>query len=273
MKGHPVLVLGRAAVFLVGCSLLAGGCGTVAQQKPPVILRVMTYNIHHGEGLDGKVDLLRIAQLIKEQGADLVGLQEVDKGVERTQRRDFPAELAALTGMTCVFNNNYHFQGGEYGNAVLTKFPVKHWANRHYQMLRPGEQRGILQVVLDVHGRELVFLNTHIDFRSDDSERWANTGEIEALAQEYRGKPMIIVGDFNDTPESRVCRRIAATFNDTWTLIGQGEGWTIPAAAPRQRIDYLWITRGKSLVPLKAWVPQTDASDHLPVVAEFVLGD
>lgn len=250
---------------------LVVGCGSPHEPKQPVQFRVMTYNIHHGEGLDGKVDLLRIAQLIKEQGADIVALQEVDKGVERTARRDLPAELAALTGMTCVFSNNFHHQGGEYGNAVLTKFPVKRWTNLHYQMLRPGEQRGILQLVLDVRGREVVFLNTHIDYRGDDSERWVNVGEIEGLAKQYQGKPIIMCGDFNDTPESRVCRRLSQTFEDTWALIGKGDGWTIPVEAPRKRIDYLWISKDKSLTPLKVWVPKSEASDHLPVVAEFEL--
>lgn len=261
--------------FLLTASLVFGlialaSCAT-NQAARSFRFRVMTYNIHHGEGLDGKVDLQRIAQLIREQGADVVALQEVDKGTERTARRDFPAELAELTGMTCVFSNNHLYQGGEYGNAVLTKFPVKRWTNRHYQMLRPGEQRGILQLVLDVHGREVVFLNTHIDYRGDDSERWVNVGEIEGLAQKYRGKPAIMCGDFNDTPESRVCQRLNQTFDDTWKLIGPGEGLTIPAEKPRKRIDYLWILKGKSLVPFKAWMPRSDASDHLPVVAEFEL--
>src|SRR5439155_26275097 len=114
--------------------------------------------IHHGEGLDGKIDLMRISQLITSEGADVVALQEVDRGVARTARRDFPAELAALTGMKCVFNNNYDYQNGEYGNAVLSRFPVKSWTNTHYKMLREGEQRGILRLVLDVHGRDVVFM-------------------------------------------------------------------------------------------------------------------
>lgn len=257
-------------------SLLSLTLGTVGCQQPhaaaaPKTLRVMTYNIHHGEGLDGKVDLLRIAELIKAEGADLVGLQEVDRGTERTQRRDFPAELAALTGMTCVFSNNYAYQGGEYGNAILTRFPVKRRSNLHYQMLRPGEQRGLLQVVLDVHGHEVVFLNTHIDYRPDDAERQLNAGEIEKIATAYAGKPTILVGDFNDTPGSRTITRVGQTFEDTWQLIGQGEGWTIPAAEPRKRIDYIWISKDHSLKPVRAWVPRTEASDHLPVVAEFEL--
>lgn len=261
-----------ALLALVG---LVTGCTSqktetkAVEAKKPATFRVMTYNIHHGEGLDGKVDLLRIAQLIKEQGADIVALQEVDKGTERTQRRDFPAELAELTGMTCVFSNNFHFQGGEYGNAVLTKFPVKRWTNLHYEMLRKGEQRGILQLVLDMRGREVVFLNTHIDYRPDDAERWANVTEIEGLLKAYPGMPMIMCGDFNNPPEGRVCLRLNRTFDDTWKLVGQGDGFTIPAEAPRKRIDYIWISKDKGIVPLKIWVPRTEASDHLPVVAEF----
>jgi endonuclease/exonuclease/phosphatase family metal-dependent hydrolase len=247
------------------------GCATQTPTAPAPRFRVMTYNIHHGEGLDGKVDLERIARLIRQERADIVALQEVDQGVARTARRDFPAELARLTGFTCVFSNNFHFQGGRYGNAVLSRFPVKRWTNRHYQMLRPNEQRGLLQLELDVDGRELVFLNTHIDYRADDTERWSNVAEIEAVARQYPGKPIILCGDFNDTPGSRVYRRINQTLADTWALMGQGDGFTIPADAPRKRIDYLWISRDESVVPLKVWVAPSEASDHRPVVAEFQL--
>jgi len=229
----------------------------------------MTYNIHHGAGVDGKIDFQRIADLIKREQADIVALQEVDKGVRRTAQRDCPAELAALTGMTCVFSNNFHFQGGEYGNAVLTRLPIKRWTNRHYQMLRPGEQRGLLQLVLDVHGRELVFLNTHIDFRADDTERLANAVEMLEVMQAYRGRPMILCGDFNDTPGSRTYQKLAQAFVDTWTVAGAGDGFTIPAERPRKRIDYIWLSNGSALAPLKAWVPDSQASDHLPLIAEF----
>jgi endonuclease/exonuclease/phosphatase family metal-dependent hydrolase len=251
------------AAFLIGCS-------TKPMPTKPATLRVMTYNIHHGEGLDGQVDLLRIAQLIQREGADIVALQEVDKGVARTARRDFPAELAALTGMACVFSNNFAFQGGEYGNAVLTRFPVLRVANTPYQMLREGEQRGLMQLVLEIHGRELVFMNTHIDYRPDDAERMLNVGEIETRLKLYAGRPIMLCGDFNTTPESRVCRRLSESFEDSWARAGQGDGFTIPASQPTKRIDYIWITKDKSLEPLKVWVPQSDASDHLPVVAEFL---
>ena len=72
----------------------------------------MTWNIHHGEGTDGQLDLQRIARVIREAEVDLVALQEVDRGVARTARRDLPAEVAVLTEMSCVFSNNFGYQGG-----------------------------------------------------------------------------------------------------------------------------------------------------------------
>ncbi len=263
--------INRISCFLVVLLLL--GCshsGKNRSDRQPPLIRVMTYNIHHGEGLDGRVDLPRIAELIKAQRADLVALQEVDKGVARTDRRDLPAELAALTGMTAVFSNNFHFQGGEYGNAVLTRFPLKRWANHHYQMLRAGEQRGVLQLVLDVHGREMVFLNTHIDYRGDDSERWLNVGEIEKIVADAK-RPVILCGDFNDVPSNRVYRRLSETFNDAWAQAGIGDGFTFPVRTPTKRIDYIWLSKGNWCEPLRAWIPHSEASDHLPLVVELKL--
>jgi endonuclease/exonuclease/phosphatase family metal-dependent hydrolase len=261
----------RSAWFVLAAFLALGlsGCHSAPKEAASKPFRVMTYNIHHGAGVDGKIDLQRIADLIKRERADIVALQEVDKGVKRTAQRDCPAELAALTGMTCVFSNNFNFQGGEYGNAVLTRFPVKGWTNRHYKMLRPDEQRGLLQLVLDIYGRELVFLDTHIDFRADDSERLVNAAEILEVIQGYRGRPIILCGDFNDTPDSRTHEKLGEAFTDTWKAAGTGDGFTIPAEQPRKRIDYIWLSKGSSLEPLKAWVPQSQASDHLPVVVEL----
>ena len=229
----------------------------------------MTFNIHHGEGLDGKVDLARIAALIRRESVDLVALQEVDKGVQRTDRRDLPAELALLTGLSCVFSNNFHYQGGEYGNAVLTRFPVLSATNSHFQMIRTNEQRGILQLTLAVEHCRLVFMNTHIDYRGDDTERLLNVQEIKNLAERQAGSPVILCGDFNDTPESQVHQRLKETFDDAWERVGNGTGWTFPAGNPRKRIDYIWVSKAGGVEPTAAEIPESAASDHLPLVVEF----
>jgi len=270
-KGMPVLLTVRLVFAFVIAASLFGGCTTPDAASAKQTLRVMTYNIHHGEGLDGRVDLPRIAELIKRERADIVALQEVDKGVTRTQQRDLPAELAALTGMTCVFSNNFNYQGGEYGNAVLTHFPVLTATNLHYKMLRAGEQRGLLQLTLKVNGQPLVFMNTHIDYRPDDSERWENIQQIETVVKRYAGKSIIICGDFNDTPGKRVYQRMAETFDDSWQQVGQGDGFTIPVKKPAKRIDYVWVSKGTPLVPVRATVIPTEASDHLPVLVEFMV--
>jgi endonuclease/exonuclease/phosphatase family metal-dependent hydrolase len=245
-------------------------CATFAAAPTTPTLRVMSYNIHHGEGLDGKVDLERIAKLIIEAKADVVGLQEVDRGVTRTQKRDLPAELAKLTGLTVYFEMNIPYQGGEYGNAVLTRFPIKRARNTHYKMLRPGEQRGVQQVVVDVHGREVLILNTHIDYRPDDAERMLNTGELKEIVAAAGAVPVIMTGDFNATPDSRVIATVGTFLTDTWTKVGQGPGLTIPVKVPKKRIDYVWITPA-SVEPAAMHVPYSEASDHLPVVAELRL--
>jgi endonuclease/exonuclease/phosphatase family metal-dependent hydrolase len=265
--GSPRRGLGRAAALAF--ALVAAGCATGAKEPAPATFRVMTYNIHHGEGADGKIDLERIAAVIKEAQADIVGLQEVDKGVRRTQRRDLPAELAALTGLTCLFTNNFPYQGGEYGNAVLTRFPVVRWTNTHLQMLHTNEQRGVMQVLLKAAGRELLFMTTHIDYHREDTERLRNVAEFKQLIGKYGRLPIVFCGDFNDPPASRTYRAMVEQFEDVWAMVGQADGFTIPSQRPNKRIDYIWIRRDSPLTPLKAWVPSSGASDHLPVVAEF----
>ena len=230
--------------------------------------RVMTFNIHHGVGPDGQLDLKRVAALINTQRVDIVGLQEVDRGVARSERRDLIAELAKLTGMNFYFDKNIDYQGGQYGNAVLSRFPIVSATNTHYQMLRKGEQRGLLQLVLDVRGRKLLLMNTHLDYRRDDTERLMNIKQIKESIANYPGLPVILCGDFNDSPATRTYERLGEFLNDAWNKIGKGRGSTIPSGTPLKRIDYIWYSKG--LAPVSASVPASKASDHLPVLVEFL---
>jgi len=232
--------------------------------------RVMTYNIHHGEGLDKKSDLPRIAALIKKEKADIVAFQEVDKGVKRTDGRDLPAEFAKLTRMTAVFSNNFHFQGGEYGNAILTRFPVRTRTNLLYEMLHTNEQRGVLQVTLDVHGKQLYFMDTHVDFHPPETERLKNVGELKQLVEAHHDLPIIVCGDFNSKPDTATYKAMAEILDDSWILVSKDPGYSFPADAPNRRIDYQWVSHG-TVIPVRVWVPETEASDHRPVMVEYKL--
>jgi endonuclease/exonuclease/phosphatase family metal-dependent hydrolase len=265
-----------AIVPVVSVMLLLAGCASAPAKKEPVAaagikLRVMTYNIQHGAGMDRKVDLLRTAEAINHEHPDIVALEEVDKGVARTDKRDLTAELAEMTHLTGYFSNNFNFEGGEYGNAVLTRFPILMETNTHYHMLRPKEQRGVIQMILDVHGRKLLFMTTHVDYRKENEERLLNVAQMKEIMTQYPGLPVILCGDFNDFPDTPVYRAMNQTLADTWKVAGHGNGWTFPSDKPGNRIDYIWISPDKSIEPITAWVPDTQASDHRPVVADFSL--
>ncbi len=266
----------RSLVTPIGVVLLL--ClNCFAAEKPNVpepksqVLRVMSYNIHHSRGADNRVDVARIAEVIKAQKADIVGLQELDRGVERSGRKDMPAELAKLTGMHVYFEKNIIYQGGDYGNAILSRYPILQQTNSFYKMVRPNEQRALQQVILDVNGRKVLFLNTHIDYRPEDDERLLHAVEIKDALKRYPTLPTILTGDFNDYPNSPTHNSIKTLFADTWEATGQGDGFTLYSDGPVKRIDYIFYVKSDALKPLKTWVVDTKASDHLPVVTDFTL--
>jgi hypothetical protein len=136
---------------------------------PPDHLIVMAWNIHHGEGEDGRLDLERIADIIKISGADIVLLQEVDDRTQRTGRVPQAAELARLTGLKATFGKAMDFQGGGYGNAVLTRWaPVE---TRVVPLPGGGEPRCALEVTVDTPetGGRLSVVSTHLDVSSAGS--------------------------------------------------------------------------------------------------------
>jgi endonuclease/exonuclease/phosphatase family metal-dependent hydrolase len=261
----------RCLPCLTACALvaLAVACHTGPEVRGPQTLRILTYNIHHGEGVDGRLDLERIANLINEHQPDLVALQEVDRGVARTQGRDLPAELSRLTGLHVAFSKNIDHQGGEYGNAILSRQPIVTTTNRHFRMLRDGEQRGLLAATVEVHGEALVFMATHLDFRPDPAERLSNVAEIKAAAARHPEQLVIVAGDFNDHPDGAVHRAMKETFTDAWERRGQGSGFTYSSTAPKSRIDYVYVRPANGWEVTRAEVLASQASDHLPLLVEL----
>lgn len=105
--------------------ICAAYCANCANAEDKNIIRVLSYNIHHGAGIDGKLDLERIAGVIKSASPDIVSLQEVDNQTKRSKGVDQAKELARLTNMKFVYGASMSFQGGKYGNTVLTTLPIK----------------------------------------------------------------------------------------------------------------------------------------------------
>jgi endonuclease/exonuclease/phosphatase family metal-dependent hydrolase len=238
----------------------------------------MTYNIHHGEGLDGAIDIDRIAKLILDSKADVVALQDVDRGVERSKKIDIMTRLSDLTEMTYAFGKTMDLQGGRYGNGFLTRFPIFEERNLLYAADSLGEARGLLQLVLGANGEEFVVMSTQLDTRDDDSGRAASIQELIASSLRYAPRPVLVCGDFNEPPGGKSILMMKESFEDVWALAGRGAGATAPADSPATRVDYVFVSKphGRSdstvqgtLRPISARVLPSRASDHLPLLTEF----
>src|SRR5205814_4456564 len=235
---------------------------------PHQSLRVMTYNIHVGVGMDKKLDLPRIAKVINDQHPDLVGLQEVDRGVERTQRTDEIAELAKLTKMEYAFAFNLKYQGGQYGVAILSRYPIMATDHRLYKNTREAERRGFIRAEVQINGRVINFVTTHLDYQYEDG-RVFEAGQLLGALKDVKG-PMILVGDFNDVPAGEAYRLVRQQFGDAWIENHPNEnGFSYPSDKPAKRIDYILWRSSDHLRTKRVWIPETLASDHVPVVADL----
>lgn len=231
-------------------------------------LRVMTYNIHVGVGMDKKLDLQRIADVLNAQHPDLVGLQEVDRGVKRTEGKDEIAELGKLTAMNYAFAHNLDYQGGQYGVAILSRFPIKQIDHRKYENRREAERRGMLRVEVELSGRIINFVTTHLDYQFADGRVFETEQLLKFLAS-VKG-PLIVVGDFNDEPSGDAYKLMLTGFQDAWLSAKAKEtGLSYPADKPAKRIDYVFTRQSDRIRARQAWVVNTLASDHLPVVTDL----
>jgi len=249
--------------------LLVPSARTASSANFKKTLRIMTYNIHVGVGMDKKLDLKRIADVINKEKPDLVGLQEVDRGVKRTEGKDEIAELAALTRMDYAFAHNLDFQGGQYGVAILSRFLLKNVDHRMFENKREAERRGMLHVQVELDNQVINFVTTHLDYQYEDG-RVFETEQMLKFLTEVKG-PLIIVADMNDEPTGDAYKMMVPNFDDAWVASrAKGEGFSFPADKPIKRIDYIFY-RAAELKAKRAEVVETLASDHVPVLAELQL--
>jgi len=251
---------------LVPVLLIATVTAAAAQQSDTV--RVLTYNIHHGEGMDSVLDLDRIAQLISDVSPDLVALQEVDSATLRTGAVDQAAELGRLTGLEAVFGAFMPYRGGAYGMALLSRWPVESVENLR---LPDGEEpRSALSAVVASPrtGRQLRFVGIH--FYRTDAERLA---QARSLAEqiETEPRPTILAGDFNSRPGSEVMQYLA----ESWLVIAKGEdSFTFPSWAPDHEIDFVLIRPEESFRVLsERLLDEPVASDHRAALVELIIHD
>jgi len=242
--------------------LLVTACATGrARQPASVELTVLTWNILHGANDKGQLNLEDKGAYLAEQGADLIFLQEVDEGCERSEGVDQIALLGRMTAMDAAFGSFMPYQGGRYGLGTLSSLPVRE--TRSVRLPDGDEPRVALVGKVEVLGRPLLVVNLHLNWTKDDTFRYVQAyallAELETL-----DLPMIVAGDFNDTPESRTMKAFfAAGFEP---VEAPGPSWN--ARAPSVDIDHILVRTGHGLrlAPLGGEVLEEDAlSDHRPV--------
>lgn len=261
--------------FLAAFALAATATATVTVRAPaaeatdaPRVLRVLTYNIHHGEGEDGKLDLARLAGVITASGADLVALQEVDQKTTRTGGVDQAAEIGRLTGLRVAYGKAMDYQGGAYGQALLSRWPLEDVTVHALPNPAKVEPRIAVSATVRPPGSPPVrFIGTHLDATRDDTARWQQAARLLELFG-ADATPTIFAGDFNSRPDTRTMKALLEKFADASAA---APAFTIPAKKPASRIDYVLLRpAGTWRVRSSAVIPEAVASDHRPVLVELV---
>jgi endonuclease/exonuclease/phosphatase family metal-dependent hydrolase len=226
-------------------------------------LRVMTYNIHHGRGRDGKIDLHRIAHVIKSISPDLVALQEVDYITNRSGRVDQGLVIAEVLRMEHAVGHNWFMGEGAYGNVFMSRFPLKRIQNIDLSFSR-CEPRGCLVTTVQANGKTMRVGTLHLGLAK--AERGHQCGRL------FLDEPFdLLLGDFNSFPFSRTSRLIRQSYLDAFSERGRGKGSTFQKFRLGLRLDYIYC--GPAWTPLDCWVERSGesalASDHFPLVADL----
>ncbi|HEV8080091.1 MAG TPA: endonuclease/exonuclease/phosphatase family protein [Chitinophagaceae bacterium] len=261
-------------ILIYCCLWLSMGC---AQKISPAAsnyitngLRILSYNIHHANppSKPNFIDIEAIAIAIKKQSPDLVALQEIDVHTNRSGKSINEAEeIARLVGMKYYFAKAIDYDGGEYGVAILSKFPMDKMTNTPLPTAEGtgGEHRTLATANINLPGnKKIVFACTHLDAQKSDTNRLLQIQKIADILEREK-LPVIIAGDFNSTPSKSVINILDKYF--TRTCISDC-GFTVPVFIPTKTIDFIaYKPFDKFTVIQQKVIDEQYASDHRPVQA------
>lgn len=226
-------------------------------------LKVMSYNIRSTR----ETSIDQIARDINGSAPDFVALQEVDVNGMRTARKDQPKELAKRTGLpysSFGLARERGFLAGNYGNAILSKFPILQV--RTWKLPSLDEQRVMICATVAAPGGETTACSVHLGLNGP--ERRAQVAEIEKIIDGFPTDRVVLMGDFNETSEKPAMRFLKnAGWTDAWKVSGSGQPNTSTPKNPTKRIDFILTRDGSGLDPQCTHVPSVSGSDHLPVVS------
>jgi len=215
-------------------------------------LTVLTFNVHHCEGLDGRIDVGRVADAIRAAAPDVVALQELDRGLPRSGGVDQPAELAEALGLRVEFHAALSRAGGEYGMAVAAAGP---FTSERILLPRLGLEEPRIAVVARFEDWTLVATHLSTHTRS----RRAQTAALGAIAAGLEG-PLVVCGDLNQG------RRTLTPLTAAGLVVGPEGPPTLLRGLRRRAIDH--VLARPPLEVRRRYTVSGEASDHLPLAAE-----
>ncbi|MCP3026494.1 endonuclease/exonuclease/phosphatase family protein [Halobacillus sp. A5] len=252
-----------------------------AEGGKSVDVRVMTYNIQAGMGADGQYDSDHIADIIKESQAEVVALQEVDvHWGARSQFENVVDRLADQLDMNYTFAPIYDNppleENGprqQFGVAIMSKYPILKETNQEITRLSTQDASlehkltpGFAEAIINVQGSLIPFYSTHLDYRGDPHIREMQVDDMLQIFEEQPGSK-VLMGDMNASPEANELRPLLEKFTDVWNTVNTTPGYTYPSLSPNNRIDHIYAS--DDIEVLDAHLIQSEASDHLPVIADL----
>ncbi|MGI9532980.1 endonuclease/exonuclease/phosphatase family protein [Lutimonas sp.] len=234
-------------------------------------LKLMSYNIRHGEGMDSMLDLSRVAEIIKAQEPDLCGLQEIDNFCLRSDSVGQTDYLAQKVGMTGAFGKFMDYQGGEYGMATLSSKPL---ISTMLLQLPDGIDEPRSAIIHEVEiavGCTIIFVNVHFDWVEDKEGVSSRLNQAKTLMQYINtlNKATIITGDFNCTPDSPTMQYF---YEQGFEFINKGADNLSFQGTVKSEIDHVIYRNTKSVkfrVKKSMLLDEAVVSDHRPLIAEM----
>jgi endonuclease/exonuclease/phosphatase family metal-dependent hydrolase len=249
--------------------LSAGNLAPIAAEEP-LTIRVLSYNIDHGLGTDGKTDIGRAARVIADAKPDLVALQQVDLKTERSGKVDQAAELGRLTKMHVVYGPSGDFDGGAYGIAILSRWPIVWSKTLPIPNVGSDMKRSLLFADVDLPGphANLTLLSTQFD-HGPRAEARNRSGEfIAQFGEVLADGPAILGADFFDVLESEPVSKA----EKAWTIANAEFVPTTPANEPTEQRHFVLYRPADrfEVVEIKV-LEEPVASNHRPVLATLKL--
>jgi len=254
----------RLVFFLFSAAFTLNSTALMAQKH----IKVMSFNIHHGANTENLATLDKMAELIRSSGADIVGLQEVDSICKRSGNVDQAKYLGEKSGLYYTFVKHFSYDGGSYGQALLSRFPIKSTHNERLPVYSSTSNSEVALLVSSISLPGNVNLNVavaHLDYRSEAS-RVKQVDTLHQILKAYRGK-LILMGDMNATPESETMLQLTKEFE----LTQQPHQFTFPAKAPIKKIDYILVQKETGIKSKEAIVLEDQSSDHRAIMSVLTL--